>query len=32
VPPELLGAEEAAFHAVMDDLVARKVVYRMSES
>jgi saccharopine dehydrogenase-like NADP-dependent oxidoreductase len=31
VPPELLGADEAAFHAVMDDLAARKVVYRMNE-
>lgn len=31
VPPELIGAEEAAFHAVMDDLAARKVVYRTSE-
>jgi len=30
-PPEFLGAEEAVFRAVMDDLAARNVVYRMSE-
>ena len=30
-PPEFLGAEEAAFRAVMDDLAARNVVYRKTE-
>ena len=31
LPPEYLGADEAAFKAVMDDLAARNVVYRKSE-
>jgi saccharopine dehydrogenase-like NADP-dependent oxidoreductase len=31
VPPELLGAEETVFRAVMDDLAARKVIYRVNE-
>ena len=30
-PPELIGAEEAAFRAVMDGLAARGVVYRRTE-
>ena len=30
-PPELLGAEEAVFKTVMDELAARHVVYRMTE-
>lgn len=32
LPPEILGAEEGVFRAVMDDLAARNVVYRMTES
>jgi len=32
VPPEAIGADEAAFRAVMDGLAARNVVYRVSES
>ncbi|HMA54974.1 MAG TPA: saccharopine dehydrogenase C-terminal domain-containing protein, partial [Acidobacteriota bacterium] len=31
LPPEYIGADEAAFKAVMDDLAARNVVYRKSE-
>ncbi|MGZ5513844.1 MAG: saccharopine dehydrogenase family protein [Candidatus Aminicenantales bacterium] len=30
-PPEFLGADEAAFRAVLEDLAARNVVYRMAE-
>jgi saccharopine dehydrogenase-like NADP-dependent oxidoreductase len=30
-PPEFLGAEPSVFHAVLDDLAARQVVYRMTE-
>jgi lysine 6-dehydrogenase len=31
LPPELLGADEAAFQAIMDDLAERHVVYRRTE-
>jgi len=31
-PPEILGADEAVFRAVMDDLAARDVVYHIEES
>jgi saccharopine dehydrogenase-like NADP-dependent oxidoreductase len=31
-PPEFLGAEESVFRAVMDDLAARKVIYRLRET
>ena len=30
-PPEVLGANESVFHAVLDDLAARQVVYRKTE-
>jgi lysine 6-dehydrogenase len=30
-PPEVLGANESVFHAVLDDLTARQVVYRKTE-
>jgi lysine 6-dehydrogenase len=30
-PPEFVGADEAAFQAVMDGLAARKVIYRLKE-
>jgi lysine 6-dehydrogenase len=30
-PPEVLGADEAVFHAVLDDLAARQVIYRKTE-
>jgi len=32
VPPEVIGADEAAFQAVLGDLAARNVVYRVSEA
>ncbi|MEN6559694.1 MAG: saccharopine dehydrogenase C-terminal domain-containing protein [Acidobacteriota bacterium] len=32
LPPELLGADEGAFRAVMADLAARGVIYRTTES
>jgi lysine 6-dehydrogenase len=31
LPPEFLGADEAAFRAVMEDLAARHVLYRRTE-
>jgi len=31
MPPEFLGADEAVFRAVMDDLAARQVIYRQTE-
>jgi saccharopine dehydrogenase-like NADP-dependent oxidoreductase len=30
-PPEVLGADESVFRAVMDDLAARQVIYRKTE-
>jgi lysine 6-dehydrogenase len=30
-PPEFIGADESAFHAVMDDLAARQIIYRKTE-
>lgn len=30
-PPEILGADESVFRAVMDDLAARQVIYRKTE-
>ncbi len=31
LPPEFLGTDEAVFRAVMDDLTARHVIYRLTE-
>jgi len=30
-PPEFLGADEAVFRTVMDELAARNVIYRVKE-